>query len=303
MTLPKLHDDEVDIDAALAARLLEGQFPRWSGLPVRPVAASGTDNVTFRVGADLAVRLPRTARTQGQIEKDLAWLPRLAPGLPLAVPQPLELGAPAEGFPFTWGVYRWIDGDTFDRGRLADPCAAARDLAAFVHRLQDADTTGAPAPPADPFSRGTPLAPRDELFRAAVDELRDEFDVGLVLAAWEAALAVGPWPGPPRWIHGDLMPGNVLVAGGTLAAVIDFGTAWAADPAGDAMAAWFLFEGESRRAFRAALGVDAGTWLRALGWCLSLAMIALPYYRTRRPGSADRAKAHIAGLLADFAAE
>ena len=97
--VPKLHDDEVDIDASLVARLLAEQFPEWAGLPVRVVAASGTDNVTFRVGDDLAVRLPRTVRTQGQVENDLTWLPDLAPYLPLAVPEPLAVGGPPRTTP------------------------------------------------------------------------------------------------------------------------------------------------------------------------------------------------------------
>jgi aminoglycoside phosphotransferase (APT) family kinase protein len=296
----KLHDDEVDVDAPLVARLLDEQFPQWAGLPVRVVAASGTDNVTFRVGDDFAVRLPRGPRTQGQAEKDLRWLPRLAPALPLAVPQPLALGRPGGGFPFTWGVYRWLDGDTFRLDRLDDPCAAARELAAFVRCLRAADTTGAPEPPDDPFARGTALAPRDGLFREALDQVRDEFDTALVLAAWEASLAVGAWAGPPCWIHGDLMPGNVLVGGGRLSAVIDFGTAWAADPAADLLAAWYLFTGESRRVFRDACGLDAAAWVRARGWALSLAMIALPYYRARDPGAVRGTAAFIGEVLADF---
>lgn len=299
----KLHDDEVDIDASLVARLLAEQFPSWAGLPIGVVASSGTDNVTFRVGEDLAVRLPRTAWAQGQVEKDLTWLARLAPQLPLAVPEPLALGVPGEDYPFTWGVYRWLEGETFRVDQLADPVAAAKDLAEFVRCLQTVDTTGAPVPPDDPFARGTPLAPRDPLFREALEELRDEFDTGLVLAAWEASLAADTWTGQPRWIHGDLMPGNLLVADGRLAAVIDFATAWAADPAGDLLAAWYTFGGDSRRAFRDALDVDQDTWARGRGWALSLEMIAIPYYRTRNPAAVQNDSHIIAETLADFAAE
>ncbi len=301
--IAKLHDDEVDIDASLVTRLLAEQFPHWADRPIRAVAESGTDNVTFRAGEDLSVRLPRTPRTRGQVEKDLTWLPRLAPALPLAVPEPLAIGSPSEEFPFTWGVYRWLDGTSFRLDRLDDPSAAARDLAEFIHHLQAIDTTGAPVPPDDPFSRGTPLAPRDELFRAAVEELRDEFDPALLLDAWEASLAVGAWTGPPRWIHGDLMPGNVLVSGGKLTAVIDFATAQAADPAGDLLAAWYLFDGDSRRAFREALTIDEHAWIRARGWTLSLTVIALPYYRRRKPAAVRDAAPLIADLLADFAAD
>lgn len=300
----KLHDDEVEIDAGLVARLLAEQFPQWAGAPIEVVAASGTDNVTFRVGEDLAVRLPRTVSTQGQVEKDLTWLPHLAPHLPLAVPEPLALGEPGAGYPFTWGVYRWLDGEPFDLNQLKDPKATAHDLANFIRSLQKVDTTGAPVPPGDdPFSRGTPLKPRDALFREALDQLRDEFDVELVLAAWEASLAADTYAGPPVWVHGDLMEGNILVANGNLSAVIDFGTARAVDPAADVLAAWWLFEGDSRQAFREALEVDPTTWTRARGWALSLSMIAIPYYRTRRPGPVDTTHPYITELLNDFKAD
>jgi aminoglycoside phosphotransferase (APT) family kinase protein len=297
----KLHDDEVEIDTSLVGRLVAAQFPQWAGLPVRVVSGSGTDNVTFRLGDELSVRLPRTESTQGQVEKDLTWMSRLAPYVSLPIPQPLELGQPGDTYPFTWGVYRWLPGAPF-APQLADSVQAAHDLAAFVRTLRDVDTTGAPVPDDDPFSRGTPLAPRDELFREALDELREYFDTGLVMAAWEESLAADTWDGIPRWIHGDLMPGNVLVADGKLSAVIDFGTALAADPAGDVLAAWYLFEGESRKAFREALDVDDDTWNRARGWALSLEIIAIPYYLHRSPDALATGQESVADILAGFAA-
>jgi aminoglycoside phosphotransferase (APT) family kinase protein len=295
----KLHDDEAEIDCALVERLLAAQFPRWAGLPVRVVERSGTDNVTFRVGDALAVRLPRTHQHQGQIENDLVWMPRLAPYVSLPIPEPLELGQPGEDYPFTWGVYRWLPGAPFDPASV-DRTLAARDLAGFVRSLRAVDTTGAPVPDDDPFSRGTPLAPRDGMFREALDQLKEHFDTGRVAAAWEESLAADTWDGPPRWIHGDLMSGNLLVADGKLSAVIDFATARAADPAGDVLPAWWLFEGESRQAYREALDVDDTTWLRARGWALSLVIIAIPYYLERRPGTLAGGLESVADILSDF---
>ena len=295
----KLHDDEVDIDASLVTRLLAEQFPQWAGLPVRVVSGSGTDNVTFQLGDELSERLPRTESTQGQVEKDLTWMPRLAPHLPLPIPEPLEKGEPGLGYPFTWGVYRWLEGEPYS-DELVDSVDAARQLAEFIQCLQEVDTTGAPVPPDDPFVRGTPLAPRDGLFREALEQLRDDFDTARLLAAWEASLEADTWDGRPRWIHGDLMPDNILVANGKLSAVIDFGTARAADPAADLLAAWYTFDGPSRDAFREAMGVDQDTWARARAWALSLTIIAVPYYRDRRPGAVDGAQSFVAEILADF---
>ncbi|MFK4086495.1 aminoglycoside phosphotransferase family protein [Kribbella sp. NPDC020789] len=300
----KLHDDEVEIDEPLVARLLAEQFPQWADAPIEVVTSSGTDHIAFRVGTDLVARLPRTERMRGQTEKDLTWLPRLAPHLPLAIPEPLALGVPGAGYPCTWGVYRWLDGETYDVDRLTDPSAAAHQLAEFIHRLQSVDATGAPLPPAgDPFSRGTPLAPRDPLFRKALGQLADELDTERVLAAWKIALAADTYSGPPVWMHGDLMPGNVLVANGNLSAVIDFGTARAADPAADLLAAWWLFEGDSRQAFREAMEVDQTTWIRARGWLLSLRIIAIPYYRDRRPNPTPGEYPFITELLTEFEME
>jgi aminoglycoside phosphotransferase (APT) family kinase protein len=299
--VPKLHDDEVEIDSALVERLLAGQFPRWAGLPVRVVERSGTDNVTFRVGDELAVRLPRTERHQGQVENDLVWMPRLAPYVSLPIPEPLELGQPSADYPFTWGVYRWLPGAPF-APHSVDAVRAAQDLAAFVRTLREVDTSGAPVPDGDPFTRGTPLAPRDGMFREALDQLKEHFDAGLLTAAWEESLAADTWDGKPRWIHGDLMSGNVLVADGKLSAVIDFGTARAADPAGDVLPAWWLFSGESRTAYREALEVDEPTWLRARGWALSLVLIGIPYYLNRRPGALSDGQQSVADILSDFTA-
>lgn len=295
----KLHDDEVEIDTSLVERLVAEQFPQWAGLPARVVERSGTDNVTFRLGDELSVRLPRTESTQGQVEKDLTWMPRLAPHLPVSIPEPLQLGEPGQGYPFSWGVYRWLPGRPFDASS-DDAVALAPQVAEFVRSLREVDTTGAPVPSDNPFDRGTPLAPRDAMFREALDELREYFDTGLLLAAWEESLAADTWDGTPAWIHGDLMSGNVLVADGKLSAVIDFGTARAADPAGDVLAAWFLFGGESRRVYREALEVDDDNWLRARGWALSLSLIAIPYYMHRDPDAIPGGQEYIADVLTDF---
>lgn len=298
----KLHDGEVDIDAALVGRLLAAQFPRWADRSIDVVESSGTDNVTFRLGGDLAVRLPRMSWGAGQVELDREWLPRLAPHFSVGIPQLLAVGVAGEGYPYGWGVYRWLDGEPLRVGRLGDPVGLAVELAGFVRSLREIDAAGAPTPSDDPFSRGTPLGPRDGLFREALDQLRDEFDMPLVLSAWEASLAAAAgWGGPPALIHGDLLPGNLLVAEGRLAAVIDFATLRAADPAGDLLPAWCIFSGESRRVFRAELGVDDDTWARGRGWALSMALIAMPYYRTRRPDGGGEAPRVIAETLADFA--
>lgn len=273
-----MHSDEVDVDTTLVRRLLAAQFPYWATQPLWPVPSAGTDNLLFRLGDSMAVRLPRVGWAAGQVEKDRRWLPRLAPHLPLAVPVPLTIGEPAAGYPFTWGIYEWLDGAAATVDTLSDPVAAAHDMARFLHALRSIEPDGAPL-----CRRGRPLAVQDEDARAAIAALAGELDAAAATAAWDESLAAAPWTGAPTWLHGDLLPGNLLVTDGTLSAVIDFAVAGVGDPACDLMVAWSLFTGESRKAFRAAMDVDDDTWARGRGWALSVALIQLPYYRDTNP--------------------
>jgi aminoglycoside phosphotransferase (APT) family kinase protein len=298
----KMHPDELDIDVALVRRLLAAQLPEWAELPLRPVVSSGSDNAMYRLGDDKAVRLPRrVGRTVDSLEKEVEWLPRLAPQLPLAVPLPLALGEPGEGYPCRWAVYTWLEGEAATVDNLDDPHVAAGDLARFLEALWRIDTTGAPSIGEHNFSRGEPLAMRDEGTRKAIAALDGRVDVGAVTAAWEAALRAPDWDGPPVLIHGDFSDGNLLAARGRFSGVIDFGGIAAADPACDLMVAWCLLPAEAREVFRAELGVDDATWARARGWALSVALIALPYYWTTNPVRVAVSLRRIEEVLADHA--
>ncbi|WP_188307849.1 phosphotransferase, partial [Streptomyces sp. CBMA123] len=141
----RMHPDGPVVDAALVRRLISAQFPQWVGLPVTPVGSAGTDNAMFRLGPELAVRLPRVEWAAGDVRREHQWLPRLAPRLPRPVPAPLAVGRPAAGYPWEWSVLRWLDGVNPAVGVLAAPEALARDLAGFVNALRAADPAGAPA--------------------------------------------------------------------------------------------------------------------------------------------------------------
>jgi aminoglycoside phosphotransferase (APT) family kinase protein len=301
MPTRKMHADELDIDASLVGRLVAAQFPEWADLPIEPVPSAGTDNALYRLGEDMVVRLPRISWAIAPLAKEQRWLARFAPRLPLAVPVPLAKGMPAEGYPWHWSVYRWLEGERATIEGIADLGRAATNLAQFILALQRIDPTGGPAPGEHNFFRGVPLAKRDAETRAAVASLHGEVDVGAVTAVWEAALRAPEWQRPPVWIHGDLLFGNLLVDHGRLSAVIDFGCLGVGDPACDVTAAWTLFSGEARDVFRAALSVDDATWARARGWALSWALIALPYYVDTNPVIVRDARRTIAEVLADQA--
>jgi aminoglycoside phosphotransferase (APT) family kinase protein len=294
-----MHSDEVDTDVPLVGRLLAGQFPQWADLPIEPVRSAGTDNALYRLGEDMVVRLPRIHWATEQVEKEQRWLPRLAPHLPLAIPVPLAMGAPAEGYPWRWSVYRWLEGETATIERITDFRQAATDLARFIAALQRIDPAGGPPPGPHNSQRGEPLAARDARTRAAIASLHGVLDAGALTAAWEAALAAPAWPGPPAWIHGDLQAGNLLVRQGRLSAVIDFGCLGVGDPACDLQVAWNFLSAETRNVFRAALPVDAATWARGRGWALSVGLIALPYYRNTNPILAGISRRAIGEVQAD----
>jgi aminoglycoside phosphotransferase (APT) family kinase protein len=300
MAAPRMHADEADIDSELVCRLLASQFPHWADLPLQPVVSAGTDNAMYRLGNDMAIRLPRVQSAAGQIDKEHHWLPRLAPHLPLAIPVPLAKGSPAEGYPWSWSIYRWLEGDNATNAPVSDLHQAARDLGRFVTALQQVDPQGGPQPGRHNFFRGEPLKRRDEETRQTIDSLDGVIDAAAAMAAWEAAMQVPEWHGKPVWIHGDLQSGNLLTVDGRLSAVIDFGGLAVGDPAGDLIVAWNLLNAETRQTFRAALSVDDETWARGRGWTLTIGVVALAYYQVTNPVLAEISRYSIEQVLSDY---
>ena len=270
------------ITPELVECLIGEQFPEWSHLPVAPVELDGNDNTTFRLGEGLSARLPSADAYVAQVEKEHEWLPRLAPLLPLAIPEPLARGGPGCGFERPWSVYRWLDGTIATVDRIGDLPRFAADLAGFLSALYTIDPFGGPAAGAHSFFRGGPLETLDTDVRSATAALAGQIDTHAITAAWDAALD-SAWPGPDVWVHGDVTSTNLLVVDGRLAAVIDFGCCAVGDPACDVAITWTLFHGASRRIFRERLGLDDGTWSRGRGWALWKALNTL----TKPPADAE----------------
>jgi len=296
MGATKMHPDEIETDVGIVRRLLAEQFPQWADLPIDPVESYGTDHDIYRLGDHLAARLPRIEWATKQALKEARWLPKLAPHLPLAIPVQLAMGRPAVGYPFDWSVYEWLPGETAN-GTIDDLDRAAVDLAAFVKALRQVDATDAHSRP--PHGRGGPLAEGDEQVRRSIAQLGDRIDGDATLRSWEESLATSVWDGPQVWVHGDLLPGNLLVRDGRLSAVIDFGGLNVGDPACDLQPAWNVFAGDNRLRFRAELEVDDASWLRGRGWALYQAVSALPYYWDTNPGMIRQASHALAQVLAN----
>jgi aminoglycoside phosphotransferase (APT) family kinase protein len=301
-TAGTMHADEVPTDAALVRRLLAAQMPQWAGLSIAPVPSAGTDNALYRLGDDMVVRLPRIHWAVEQVDKEQRWLPWLAPQLPLAIPEPLALGEPGDGYPWRWSVYRWLPGESVAATWAGDWQQLARDLGGFVAALQRLDATHGPPPGDHNVGRGVPLVRRDAYTRQSIDAMRalpGMPDADAATAAWEAALRAPAWDGAPVWLHGDLQAGNLLLVDGRLSAVIDFGCLGVGDPACELSVAWNLFDAPTREVFRAALDVDDATWARGRGWALSVALVALPYYHITNPRLAGISRFAIREVLAE----
>jgi aminoglycoside phosphotransferase (APT) family kinase protein len=266
-----MHADEVETDPSLVQRLVADRFPEWADLAIEAVFPLGTDNANYRLGHDKLVRLPRQEEKVAGLERELEWLPRLAPSMPLAIPKPLGRGDPADGYPFAWAVFTWLEGENVSVDQVA-PETAGR-LAELIVAIRGLDATGAP-----PGLRRGSLLELDDWVRSNAAKLAGRFDVTALLAAWDEALEIPPWDGPPTWCHCDLDLRNVLFEDGRPSGVLDWGWAGAGDPASDTAAAWKILPAGARDAFWEALGADDEEIGRARGWTLMQCAGALSYY-------------------------
>ncbi|MGW5231645.1 aminoglycoside phosphotransferase family protein [Streptomyces nodosus] len=296
MSTGPMHPGMHPVDEDLIRRLIAAQFPQWAGLAVERFPSGGTVNAMYRLGGDMVVRLPLVEGGAADVSMEQEWLPRLASRLPVPVPEVLGAGVPAEGYPWPWSVYRWLAGENPEAGALSEPVLLAEELAGFVAAMRSVTLPEAP----DAY-RGGPVASLDASTRAAIEELRgipeEGVDCDAVTVVWEDTLRAPAWEGPPVWLHADLMPGNLLVDGGRLTSVIDFGCLGVGDPACDLFPAWNLLPTGAREVFRESLGVDDATWRRGRGRTLSQALIALPYYRRTNQVMARNARHVIRTVL------
>lgn len=267
-------DDRKMVSTELVRGLIAAQFPHWADLTITPIAPGGWDNCSFRLGDSMVVRLPSAAGYAAQVQKEQTFLPRLAPHLPLPIPEAIALGQASADFPHPFGIYGWIEGETAEHGKIDDLCRFAEDLAGFLTALYTLDASNGPEAGPHNFYRGSALSTYDLETRTAITTLKDRIDAKAATAIWEVALS-SQWSRPAVWLHGDIAAGNLLVNNGKLSAVIDFGSMGIGDPACDLAIAWTFLGHDSRQRFHAALPLDRETWQRGRGWALWKSLITL----------------------------
>lgn len=274
-----MHLEQLLVRVGTVKRLIADQFPAWTHLPIRDLGTPGTVNALFRIGDELAARFPlqpmdpTTARIWLEAEMDAAH--ELHGRTPVPTPQPIAMGEPGHGYPLPWSVQTWLPGTTAAENDVSDSQDLARDIAAFVRAVRSLDTHERTF---DGQGRGGDLRTHDDWVGSCLARSEDLFDVSRLRRLW-LNLRELPRTDPDVMTHGDLIPGNVLVASGRLSGVLDVGGLGAADPALDLVGAWHLLEARPRATFRSGLGCDDLQWARGQAWALEQALGAAWYYR------------------------
>ncbi len=291
--------------------MVDRAFPGYASLPLRRLGASGSSNALFRLGDQLLVRLPRQPLGTATIEKEARWLPEIAPLLPVSVPEIIAVGEPDLGYPERWSVVRWLDGDVPAVAAAEGDTRSSRhdlaaDLAAVVTALRNIVVPASALSDSNlRWYRGLPVTTRDVDTRRAIEACRAIPNLGLDLDAalkvWQECMRL-PEPeaaSAPCWYHGDLFAENLLVNGGRLAAVLDFGGLGVGDPTVDLLPAWQVLDPGPREEFRQAMDVNEDSWLRGRAWALSLAVGAFPYYWRTMPERCSGSLAMARAIIAD----
>lgn len=289
----------INITNEVVKKLIKNQFPEWSTLEIKPVAASGNDNRTFHLGEQMAIRLPSAEPYVPQVEKEQKWLPILAKELSLPISTPIAKGNPTKEYPFPWSINKWLAGETLTLSNINNINQFARDLGEFLVELQSIDANGGPLAGPHNFYRGGNIVVYDQETKEAIDQNKDALNAPLLNKIWELALD-STWKANPVWVHGDIAPGNILVRDGKLSAVIDFGILGVGDPSCDMAIAWTFFDSQSRQIFKETLNADEETWNRARGWALWKTLITFNWDKDSNKKSAEESLEIIKAIEQDY---
>ena len=281
----RIHDDEPDTSEGVVRALLAAECPQWATAPLQYVTASGTDNAMWRIELagerDVVVRLPRRPGAAAGVEQEVAVLRRVEEaGIGVPTPSVRHFATASDAFPHPWSILEWIEGTDAWSAR-SEPGNLAGDLATAVSNI--GAMTDVPARGRPPGSRGGPLEPLvDQLHRWLQEPgAAERIDVDAVTRLMDQARELVDEVVPQSFVHGDLIPGNLLVTDGRLSAVIDWGGAGWGDPAQDLAPAWAVLDEGDRAAFKEMVDVDEATWVRARTFELEHAIGGVLYYEPK----------------------
>lgn len=294
-----MHEGQVEVPVPALRRAIADQFPDLADLPVRAVPSAGTVIAPFRVGEDLVARLPLVPVDDAdpdRLRSEGRYADVLARVLPVSVPRLVATGQPFPGYPGTWSMWTWLPGRSLDRVLIDAPGSLDRlplrapglldlqpladDLAAVLRSIHQLPEDAAAW--TDRGRGGRPLAD-SEWVRTSIRRSAHLVDPDAATSVWESALAAPAHDGPPVPIHGDPMPGNLLLQDGRLTGLVDISEPVVGDPAADLQPAWVVFDEPHRGQFRQAMGLDDAAWARGRGWAFEMAIGGLHYYEHTNP--------------------
>ena len=287
----RIHDDEPDTSGPVVKALLEAECHQWAQSPIEYLKTSGTDNAMWRIrvdhGPDMVIRLPRRPGAAAGVLHEAAVLQQIEQtpiGSTVNTPKLRHLGEPHEVFPNHWMVLEWIDGsDAWTLrhdldGRPLD--ALATDLADAVNKIGTVAIDDMRQ--RSPGSRGGPLLALLERLEGWLQSAEWNaaalLDVAAVRRLAAEAYEVVDEPVVEGVVHGDLIPGNLLVDQGRLTAIIDWGGAGWGDTAQDLAPAWAVLTPFERSTFKDAVGADDAAWIRGRTFELEHAVGGVLYY-------------------------
>jgi len=279
----------------LASKLIAEQFPEYASLLIVDVEKQGHDNRTYRLGEHMLIRMPTAQDYALKVPKEQELLPQLAKRLSVSIPAPIKMGKPSADYPYPFSIYKWLLGKSINLLTLTaqDKEQLAFDMAKFLKELQAITDIEGPEPDQHNWWRGDHVSVYDKGAREQIAELAEIIDTSKALALWDQACATR-WNKAPIWIHGDFAIGNILLDGGKLSAVIDFGGAAVGDPACDLVIAWTYLSGKARETFISKMDMDQDTWLRSRAWALWKATFELCQITDKRSHEAEAQKRIIA---------
>ena len=280
---------------------MAAQFPEWADLPVRQVRSAGTINAIFRVGTGLTARFPMRDGETEAVRRELlaeAYAARLLHNRTrFATPRPVAIGEPGYGYPLPWSVQTWLPGTIATDDDPGESEGFARDLAELITGMRAVGTDGRTF---GGRGRGGVIANHEEWVQTCLANSERLLPVPRLRVLWEAMRELPRGSDKDVMTHSDLMPGNVLVAGGRLAGVLDVGGFGPADPALDLICAWHLLEPGPRSVLRTELRCDDLEWARGRAWAFEQSLGLVWYYETTNPVMSRIGRRTLQRILADF---
>jgi aminoglycoside phosphotransferase (APT) family kinase protein len=295
-----MHTDQLAVSSQTVSQLVGAQFPHWRDLPVKQVASQGTVNAIFRLGDRLTARFPLqrqdSADARRQLEREADAARELLGRTRFPTPEPVAIGDPGFGYPMPWSIQTWIPGTIATDEDPAESVAFAHDLAEFITGVRAIDTHGRTFPG---WGRGGRLATHDAWMETCFQHSEGLLDVPRLRRMWAKMRDLPRGDTPDVMTHGDLIPGNILVADDRLAGVLDVGGLGPADPATELVCAWHLLEASPRRTLRRELATPDLEWERSKAWAFEQSMGAVWYYHQTNPAMSRMGLRTLTRLMTD----